>query len=89
LEAPLGLPDGSILLSGGGLYAARELQVSSDKSQTWHGIISDIGPTDVIVPLPTQGLLAIDSGTRFGRATIRHSGDGGKTWALEFFNSDR
>jgi hypothetical protein len=42
-----------------------------------------------IVVLPTQGLLAVDSGARFGLARIRHSADEGATWRIEYSNFDR
>lgn len=88
LYAPRVLADGTLLVAGGGPFAKRELQKSSDQGKTWQVCSDRVDISDNIVPLPNHGLLAIDSGAQFGLAHVMHSSDSGKTWVTEYSNFD-
>ena len=88
MYAPRLTPQGTLLVAGGA-FSKPELQASKDGGKTWTQITDKFNLAEQIVVLPSQGLLAIDNGTQFGLAGIRHSADGGATWRLEYSNFDR
>lgn len=84
-STPVLAQDGTLLMAGG-VFGDPELQGSKDNGVTW----SHLGAYElgrVIVPLKSGGLVDYDMG-QWGIFTLRYSGDGGKTWEVEYSNFD-
>jgi hypothetical protein len=62
---PRRTPQGTLLLTGG-VFSKPELQASKDGGKTWTKVSDSIELAEQIVRPPTQGLLVVDSGARFG-----------------------
>jgi hypothetical protein len=86
VSPPLQTKAGTLLLPGG-VFGDQELHASTDAGRTW----SRRGEFKLdrrLIPLPSGQLLAVDMG-QFGLFAIRHSGDEGATWRVEYSNFDQ
>ncbi|MBI5270449.1 MAG: hypothetical protein HY856_12320 [Burkholderiales bacterium] len=85
--APALMTGPSTVVVAGGVFSSPELQGSTDMGATWTRFSSAVGIFDALSWTPTRGVFAVDSGrSSFGLATIRHSGDEGRNWKLEYSN---
>jgi hypothetical protein len=88
--APPRLTQQGTMLVTGGAFGKPELHASKDGGKTWSKVSEGVVElTEQIVVLSSGGLLAVDAGSRFGLAHIRHSADEGTTWRTEYSNFDR
>lgn len=81
-------PKGTLLVQGDA-FGSPELQASQDMGKNWFKVTDAVLLSEQLVVLPTQGILAVENGSRFGIASIRRSGDEGATWRTEYSNFDR
>jgi hypothetical protein len=77
------LRNGTMLFVNGS--AKPQLYASTDGGATWALRSESISSWDMLVPLPTRGLLAIERSAT-GYTSIKHSSDYGATWRTEYSN---
>ncbi|RZI86087.1 MAG: hypothetical protein EOP38_02690 [Rubrivivax sp.] len=91
LVTPPRITASGLMLTQGGVFSKAEIKSSEDAGKTWKTQSDSLDLQEQLTPLPTKGLFAVDDGRGVsqGIASIRHSGDDGKTWQLEYSNFNR